>query len=481
MRWFCGLCLCVLMLAAGQRAAVAERRVALVVGNGGYGHATPLANPVNDARDMAEALSDAQFEVILGTDLTKAGLQQTIREFARKIEAADVALFYYAGHGLQVGGVNYLVPVDAQLQSERDLEFEATRLELLLGQMELGREGKTTLVFLDACRDNPLLGNLARSMGTRSAALGRGLAQVKSGVGTFISFSTQPGNVAVDGDGRNSPFTAALKTHIRGRGVSLSDTMINVRRDVIGATSGKQVPWDHSALTGRFFFHPPVTPVSAGNSAAGAGRPAAPPTTEVAALEKRLKDLEAALRRGANEGAQSDATADQARKADLEYRISDLERQQRADQSKVFEINRKFTAERDGRARLDLSRERHQVSIAMIARGKEISRLKAELAALTAPAKAEGEGECRLLRRQGSERIALSSGLRICSDQNDDFAEVVRIANRAVAFRVNGGREFTCRTGDTCQFDWLASPLFSITATADAARGIAPVGTLIPQ
>ena len=125
----------------------------------------------------------------------------------------------------------------------------------MLKQMELEREGKTNIVFLDACRDNPLARNLARSMGTRSAGVGRGLAQVQAGVGTFIAYSTQPGNVALDGAGRNSPFTAALAKAIREPGRNLTAVMIDVRKEVLDVTGGKQVPWDHSALTGDFYFH----------------------------------------------------------------------------------------------------------------------------------------------------------------------------------------------------------------------------------
>ena len=190
--------------------AAAEKRVALVVGNSAYVEAPALPNPINDASDMAAALQKVGFEVILGLDLGKVAFDGKVRDYARALEKADVAVFFYAGHGLQVGGRNYLVPVDARLKSERDLDFDAVSLDFVLKQVELDREGKTSIVFLDACRDNPLSRNLARSMGTRSASVGQGLAQVQTGVGTFIAYSTQPGNVAVDGAGRNSPFTAAL-------------------------------------------------------------------------------------------------------------------------------------------------------------------------------------------------------------------------------------------------------------------------------
>ena len=176
--------------------------MALVVGNSTYKEVTPLANPVNDANDISSALKSAGFDVVLASTST-SGISTRIRSFTELLENADVAIFFYAGHGLQVAGRNYLIPVDAKLQSERDLDFDAVNLDFILKQMELGRADKTNIVFLDACRDNPFSRNLARSMGTRSASIGKGLAQVDTGVGTFISYSTQPGNVALDGNGRN--------------------------------------------------------------------------------------------------------------------------------------------------------------------------------------------------------------------------------------------------------------------------------------
>ena len=235
--------------------ADSERRVALVIGNSAYRAAPALPNPVRDADAMAASLERLGFDVTKGNDLDRAELVQIIREFAAKLPGSNVAMVFYAGHGLQVDGHNYLIPVDAELDEEMDLDFEATSLDLVMRQME--REQRVNLVFLDACRDNPLAQNLARSMGTaRSTAIGRGLALVDSSVGSFIAYSTQPGNVALDGDGNHSPFTAALLNHIETPGLGLSDMMAQVRNDVITATGGKQVPWDHSSLTGGFYFQP---------------------------------------------------------------------------------------------------------------------------------------------------------------------------------------------------------------------------------
>jgi hypothetical protein len=244
--------------------AAAERRVALVIGNSAYEHTNPLPNPHNDATDISAALARLGFEVIgSGVDLDKRSLERKIREFTSTLAGADVALFFYAGHAVQVGDQNYLVPVDARLATEADVDFETVSLRLVLQHMERDREKKTSLVFLDACRDNPLAKNLARSMGTRSSSVGQGLAAVKGGVGTLIGFSTQPGNVARDGTGRNSPYAGALLKQMEGTRGDINAVLINVRNQVLQATSGQQVPWEHSSLTQQFHFRRAVLAPSA--------------------------------------------------------------------------------------------------------------------------------------------------------------------------------------------------------------------------
>jgi uncharacterized caspase-like protein len=228
--------------------AHAERRVALVIGNSAYEHVPQLVNPKNDAADMAKKLEDLGFEVVVGEDLDLSSMRKAAREFTGKLEGADLSLFFYAGHGLQVNGSNFMAPVDAKLASYDDLDYEVMPMDMILAAME--RKTKVNLIFLDACRDNPLAENLARSMGTRSSAVGRGLAKLGSGVGSLIAFATQPGNVALDGDGRNSPFTTALLKHLGTPGQSVTDDLIQVRKEVLDATEGKQVPWDNSSLTG---------------------------------------------------------------------------------------------------------------------------------------------------------------------------------------------------------------------------------------
>jgi uncharacterized caspase-like protein len=239
--------------------ASAEKRVALVIGNSAYQHTAKLANPKNDATDVAAALRTLGFEVVEGFDLDKTQMERRIRIFAAALNGADVGLFFYAGHGLQVSGQNYLIPTDAELTTPDALDFETVRLDLVQRTME--RETPTNILFLDACRNNPLARNLARAMGTRSIDLRSGLAPVESGRGTLISFSTQPGNVALDGDGRNSPYAGSLVKQLATSTDDLTSMLLTVRKEVIASTRGRQVPWEHSALTDRLFFR--VSPIAA--------------------------------------------------------------------------------------------------------------------------------------------------------------------------------------------------------------------------
>ncbi len=225
-----------------------------MIGNASYVNTAPLAHPGNDVDDIAAALRRLNFQVIEGKDLDKRSMERTVRQFAVGLTGADVALLYYAGHGLQVGGQNYLVPIDARLSSEGDVDFESVPLALIVRQME--REAKTSLILLDACRDNPLGRNLARSMGTRAVQIGQGLAEMKTGVGTLIGFSMRPGSVSLDGTGRNSHYAAALLDHIEVPGKDVSTMLVSVRNDVLKSTTGTQVPWEHTSLTGRVFLRP---------------------------------------------------------------------------------------------------------------------------------------------------------------------------------------------------------------------------------
>lgn len=249
-----GLVAALIALFVSSAPAAAERRVALVVGNSAYEHTTQLRNPKNDADAMSARLEKLGFEIFGGTDLDRRALVEALIRFGRAAEQADVALFFYAGHGLQVDGQNYLVPVDAMVEFEAEIDISLVSLSQVMQQLERG--SRTNLVFLDACRDNPFAKELARSMNRAAVSLSKGLGRVQSGSGTFIAFATQPDAVASDGSGANSPFTSALLRHIEKPGQSISDMMIQVRNDVMAETGGKQVPWDSSSLTGRFSFTP---------------------------------------------------------------------------------------------------------------------------------------------------------------------------------------------------------------------------------
>jgi uncharacterized caspase-like protein len=263
----CRAALFFIVLASQSQQAWAEKRIALVIGNAAYQNTPPLPNPRNDATDLAAELTGLGFQVIQGLDLDRAAMNAKIAEFADALGGADVGLFYYGGHALQFNGRNYLIPVDAKLATSRSLEFETVQLDSIQGAME--GDVQTNIIFLDACRDNPIARNLASSLRTRGLPVHSGLAQVEAGVGTLISFSTQPGAVAFDGDGRNSPFTSALVKHIKDE-APITDILISVRNDVLTATKQQQVPWDHSSLRAQFYFKQPsgVAAPSGGESAA---------------------------------------------------------------------------------------------------------------------------------------------------------------------------------------------------------------------
>lgn len=248
----CFVALCLLYSIIGAAGTAEAARHAFIVGNGAYAKAPALPNPSNDARDVAERLRAFGYKVTLGVDLTRAQFLLSFQNFVRSLAADDTALIYYAGHGLQIGGENYLFPVDAQVDSENDARTRLVSLNALIS--DLSRASKTRLVILDACRNNPFGDKLAQSQATRSAGLGQGLARVYAGVGSFIAYSTQPGNVALDGQGRNSPFSEALIRHMSEPGADVHAVMRKVRADVQRATGEQQVPWENSSLIDEMRF-----------------------------------------------------------------------------------------------------------------------------------------------------------------------------------------------------------------------------------
>jgi len=252
--------------------ALADKRVALVVGNSTYRNVPRLINPANDAKLLADTLRAIGFTIVGGgaqLDLDKPAFDRMVQEFGARLRGADVGLFYYAGHGVQVRGSNYLIPIDANPTSEADVDFQMLDAGLVLRQMEAGGT-RLNLVILDACRNNPFGGSraLVTGRGRDSEAVrlrdaGSGLAQMQAPQGTLISFATQPGSVAQDGIDGHSPYTKALAQTIRKPGLGIFDTFNEVGLQVKRATDGAQQPWvSSSPIDGAFYFVAPTGPVA---------------------------------------------------------------------------------------------------------------------------------------------------------------------------------------------------------------------------
>lgn len=228
-----------------QEAIRTERRVALVIGNSAYENA-PLKNPVNDAQDMTQALRGLGFDVTFGENLNQNEMKRAIRAFGEKLRSdGGVGLFYYAGHGVQVKGVNYLIPVDTKVESEEEVEYEAVDAGFVLAQME-SANNRLNIVILDACRNNPF----ARSF--RSAS--RGLAKMDAPSGTLIAYATAPNSVANDGNARNGIYTQELLKFMRTPNLSVEEVFKGVRIAVRSLTQNRQTPWEESSLVGDFYF-----------------------------------------------------------------------------------------------------------------------------------------------------------------------------------------------------------------------------------
>ncbi|NOJ50354.1 caspase family protein [Bradyrhizobium archetypum] len=259
------------VFAAGT--AQADKRVAFVVGNGTYKNVAPLPNPSVDAKAMAAALRNVGFEVVEGSNLTRDKMTERLLDFGKKAQGADVALFFYAGHGIAISGTNYLLPIDADIKSEMDVKLGAAiNIDLTLEQT-MG-DAKVKLVFLDACRDNPFAAKIKSNSATRSVNVQTGLAEMKSGEGTLIAFATGPGQTALDGqEGGNSPFTRALLANLTQPGVEIQQAMTKVRAQVNEETNKGQLPWGHTNLIGAVYLNGAPAPgaVAAATPAATAG------------------------------------------------------------------------------------------------------------------------------------------------------------------------------------------------------------------
>ncbi|MEM7427812.1 MAG: caspase domain-containing protein [Pseudomonadota bacterium] len=254
-----------LMLLVYSGLASAQEKVALVVGNSTYAHVTQLTNPRNDASDVAQSFERLGFEVTLVNDLGFDAMRKVLRDFSNAAVGADMAVVFFAGHGMEIGNVNYLIPVDARLKTDKDVDFEAVPLDLVMRSVEDAKGLK--LVILDACRNNPFSASMKMTSASRS--VGRGFARVEPKSGTLVSYAAKGGTTADDGRGRNSPFTKALLEHIEQPGLEINFLFRKIRDQVLRDTSDRQEPFTYGSLTSeRIFLKPPVdgVPSDAQNS-----------------------------------------------------------------------------------------------------------------------------------------------------------------------------------------------------------------------
>ncbi len=239
--------------------AIKERRIALVIGNGAYATSGKLANPANDAAVVAKSLRDIGFDVTEGLDLDTQKMKETINVFLRRASTASMAVMFYAGHGMQVDGKNFLVPIDARFDNAEGMAAALSDVDTILAGLD--DRIRTNIVILDACRDNPTVQQTQTTIASRSVQIRSGLAAQSGlgagatiGAGTLVAFATAPGQVALDGEGTNSPFSAALARHIATPGLEVQQMLTRVRAEVVAATRNKQVPWSNSSLLGEVFL-----------------------------------------------------------------------------------------------------------------------------------------------------------------------------------------------------------------------------------
>ncbi len=226
-----------------------EVKRALVIGCSSYQHATPLVNPLNDANEMESILQKLGFNVMKSIDPSQKELKIIIDDFGNSLKGSDVGLFYFAGHGVQVKGFNYLIPIDANLSSERLVEYDCVEAGRILAHMEDARTS-VNLIVLDACRNNPFERSWGRGIGQR------GLATMNASKGSLIAYSTAPGTTASDGSGSNGLYTEALLNHIQGKGTPANTMFQKVRLEVMEKSKEAQIPWESTSLTADFYFNP---------------------------------------------------------------------------------------------------------------------------------------------------------------------------------------------------------------------------------
>jgi len=279
----------VCLMALAQIAAASETRVALVMGNSNYDHVSALSNPINDTKDLGAALQRIGFDVTLGQDLDYRGMRIALRDFAEDAQSADIVLIYFAGHGIEIDNVNYLIPTNAELRSDRDVEFETVRLDAVIRSISDAPGLK--IVLVDACRNNPFLSNMTRTTSTRS--LGRGLGRIDPG-GVLVGYAARGGTLALDGDGRNSPYAQALLRHIEEPGLELGKLFRKVRDTVYMLTDGFQEPFTYGSLPGEDIFLVPAAqpaPVTAAPAQTSTPNETPTPSAErIASADQLLRE-----------------------------------------------------------------------------------------------------------------------------------------------------------------------------------------------
>jgi uncharacterized caspase-like protein len=255
----CSMFSIALCVASGASLA-AGKRVAFVVGNGAYQAVPQLTNPKNDAKAVSEALRKVGFEVVTAIDLDRKSFDKAVEKYIRSLSNAELSLFYYSGHGVEVGGENRIIPIDARLATETALEVETISLQTVM--LHMRNNSRAQLLYLDACRDNPFaVKKFAVGGDEIRRSIGRGLAKEKADIGSLIAYATEPGNIAQDGDGENSPFTIAVLRHSFAENTDVQTAMLNVTREVWEATNQKQRPWSNATLVEPIFLNTsPVKP-----------------------------------------------------------------------------------------------------------------------------------------------------------------------------------------------------------------------------
>ena len=399
---------------------LAEKRVALVIGNSTYKNISKLSNPVNDAKLMARVLEEQGFEMVQGLDLEYRAMKRLIRSYTKKLQdygRDTIGFIFYAGHGLQIGGTNYLIPVGAEIGKQGDVDIEAISASSLLFGVKEARN-RLNIIVLDACRNNPYRG-MFRSVS-------RGLSQMGAPSGSLIAFSTGPGNVAADGTGKNSPFTAALAKSLLVPGLTIELVFKKTRQQVFESSNKQQLPWINSSLLGEFY--------PAGQRRQKTDRSEPVKSSDAAREWRTLSD--------SND-------------------VGDLK-------AFIAQFDKSFPYYgRKAKKRLAVLKKTKSPNRVTLVKQKNTSA-------------ASTTNTCITIGRKIARRIKLVVGTRFCDAGGRNEARVTKIANRAVVFLDNGASK-TCSQGRLCAFNWPAKPLFRITARADAARGISPQATMEPR